>query len=139
MGESIMKKFGKRILALGVALSIICSIGCASFAASSIKPTVNGIKGSASSTMAKDGESASASTTYNASGAVSVKSTYTSLHISSRKPRTLTRTKGNYGTASVNFTKPTNYVSQRISSEHSISVSNQRWTGNTSDSYWIDK
>lgn len=138
MGESIMKKFGKRILALGVALSIICSIGCASFAASSIKPTVNGIKGSASSTMAKSGESASASTTYNASGAVSVKSTYTSVHIATRKVKTQNKTKGNYGSVSVSFTKPLNHVSKRISSEHSISVGNQKWTGKTSDSYWID-
>ena len=65
-----MKKFGKRILALGVALGVICGISSVAFAASSLSPTIGGYKAYATATIEE--KNASASTTYTGSGSVSV-------------------------------------------------------------------
>lgn len=92
-----MKKFGKRILALGVALGVICGIS---------------------------------------SVAVSVKSTAVSVYIPTGTIHKITRTKGNYGTASVTITKPSGDLNKRVTSNHSVSVSNQTWKGTTENKYW---
>lgn len=138
-----MKKAGKRILAAGVTLGIICGIGGAAFAANipekinNVK--VNGYSVSCLSKLSSDERTASASTTYNGSGAVSVSSTFKSIYIPTRKVTTQKRTKGNYGTASVSFNRPANDLAKRIESDHSVSASNQTWKGKTRKLAWLDR
>ena len=129
-----MKKFGKRILALGVALGVICGISSVAFAASSLTVTINGSKATCNSTINRD--EARAYTNYNGSGAVSVKSTAVSVYIPTGTIHKITRTKGNYGTASVTITKPSGDLNKRVTSNHSVSVSNQTWKGTTENKYW---
>ena len=107
MGESIMKKFGKRILALGVALGVICGISSVAFAASSLSPTIGGYKAYATATIEQ--KKASASTTYTGSGAVSVNSKYIVTQYNSNKQKTLTGSKGSYGTVKLSFKAPNDY------------------------------
>ncbi len=128
-----MKNIGKRILTLGVALAVICSIGSVAFAASSLTTTINGSKATALSTI--NSEKASAYTTYNGSGAVSVQSTLYSKNYVIGEGHNTTRTKGNYGTASVIVLKPTGDVTKRVTSKHSVSVGNQSWNGTTEKTY----
>ena len=133
-----MKKAGKRILAAGVTLGIICGIGGTAFAAEKLTVTINGSKATCLSAI-NDSDTASAYTTYNGSGAVSVKATYTTKNLPNNEVHKTTRTKGNYGTASVTINKPKGDISKRIESEHSVSVSNQTWKGKTIKKSWYDQ
>ena len=99
-----MKKAGKRILALGVTLGIICGIGGTAFAAEKLTVTINGSKATCLSTI-NASDTASAYTTYNGNGAVSVKATYTTKNLPTGEVHKTTRTKATYGTASVTITK----------------------------------
>lgn len=128
-----MKNIGKRILTLGVALAVICSIGSVAFAASSLTTTINGSKATALSTI--NSEKASAYTTYNGSGAVSVQSTLVSKNFEHNALHNTTRTKGTYGTVSVTVLKPSGDVNLRVTSKHSVSVGNQSWNGTTEKKY----
>lgn len=128
-----MKKFGKRILALGLTLGVICSIGSVAFAASSLTTTINGSIATALSTI--NSEKASAYTTYNGSGAVSVQSTLVSKNYANGEWHNTTRSKGTYGTASVTVYKPKDDVTKRVTSKHSVSVGNQSWNGTTEKTY----
>ena len=132
-----MKKLGKRILALGLTLGVICSIGSVSFAASKLTPTIGGYKASATSSIEKS--YASSSTTYNGSGAVSVNSKYIVSHKDTRRERTLTGSKGNYGTVTLTISAPKYHESKRITTTHKVFATNQSWTGTTSASTWLDQ
>ena len=136
MGESIMKKFGKRILALGVALGVICGISSVAFAASSLSPTIGGYKAYATATIEE--KNASASTTYTGSGSVSVNSKYIVTQYNSNKQKTLTGSKGSYGTVKLSFKAPNEYQSKRITTTHKVFATNQSWTGTTKASTWVD-
>ena len=133
-----MKKAGKRILALGVTLGIICGIGGTAFAAEKLTVTINGSKATCLSTI-NASDTASAYTTYNGNGAVSVKATYTTKNLPTGEVHKTTRTKATYGTASVTINKPKGDISKRIESEHSVSVSNQTWKGKTIKKSWYDQ
>ena len=124
-----MKKAGKRILAAGVTLGIICGIGGAAFASDRVSTKINNCTATGRSTISNN--EASAYTTYNGSGAASVTAKYETKHVGTNVRKTQNRTKATYGTASVSFKTPSGHLSEWISSTHTVNVSNQKWSGNT--------
>ena len=128
-----MKK-RKRIVALGLAISIVLGIGSvAVFAASSATGSINGYTTKGVSSIGQ--KSASAYTSYGTSGQVSVNSKYSYVNTDTLSTGIKSQNNGHYNYAQVNFTAPTNCHSVKIESSHTVSASNQTWTAKTSKVY----
>ena len=126
-----MNKFTKSVLALGLALSILAGVGGVSvFAKSFEKGQVNGVNCRGGSSIAAT--SASAYTSYDTNGTVTVSSTYKYVRISDLKGTTEKRTNGHYNYTSNNFSVSNSHRSVYISSNHKVSISGQSWSATTS-------
>ncbi len=125
-----MKFSKKSILALGVALGVICSVSGAAFALTSLSGTLSGYKYSASCSITNG--DARAYTYYAGSGAASVVATYTMVERSTNIIKKVTRTSGSYGSASIIFDAPLNYRSRSITCTHTVTAADCTWKGKTS-------
>ena len=111
-----MKSFKKGILALGLTLGIIASVGGGAFAYSYCFYTYGWTY-----------------TSYNRSGYVSVNSVYNYINTKTLSTGTKTQssTKNNSSSASLNIYAPNNCRSVDMYSTHVVSYGGQTWTGNT--------
>lgn len=126
----VRKKTTLTILIL--ALLVVFSSTIASAATPSYRyPRVNGIMGTARSSM--DKTTASASTVYKGTpSTISVSSTYYYINRSNNKTFTLSYTNGGQpSTKSVNFSAPKGMESIEIRSTHRISAGGEKWSGTT--------
>ena len=129
-----MNKFTKSILALGLALSIIVSVGGVSvFAASQKRGNLNGYSTIAVSTIAKS--SAYASTQFATNGKRSVTSTYVYVNTTTLAGGRSTKDFTSMREAKVSFVAPKGCRSVKISSSHYVEAFDKRWTANTSAVY----
>lgn len=129
-----MNKLGKRILSLGLVLSIVCGIGSISvFAASSVSGSINGYTTKGVSSITYSG--GSAYTSYGTNGEVTVTSTYHYINYINLNSGSSTKRKGHTNYAQVDFSAPSNCRSNYISSSHKVATSSQTWTGITSKTY----
>ena len=127
-----MKTFKKSILALGLALGVMASIGVSSFAGpypskQEGKVGKYGTTGSSSITY----NTGAAYTSYGDNGSVSVNSTYGYSNTSNYEGGSYTRSNGHYRSTSVSFTAPNNCKSVSILSSHAVSKSGQSWSAKT--------
>ena len=126
-----MKSLKKGILALGLTLGIIASVGGAAFAYESTYGTVSG--------YGATGHSYCFSTygwtytSYNRSGYVAVNSVYNYVNTKTLSTGTKTQssTKNNSSSASLDIFAPYNCRSVDMYSTHVVSYGGQTWTGNT--------
>ncbi len=129
-----MNKVGKRFLSACLALSVICGIGGISvFAASSASGSINGYDTSGVSSIWYTG--ASAYTSFETNGDVSVRSTYTYINYNTLDEDDTYQSEGHYNYADVGFVAPSNCRSKKINSYHRVSAFSQTWTANTSATY----
>ena len=90
-----MNKLGKRILSLGLVLSIVCGIGSISvFAAPSVSGSINGYTTKGVSSITYGG--GSAYTSYGTNGEVTVTSTYHYINYINLNSDSSTKRKGHY-------------------------------------------
>lgn len=130
MKGSIKTRIGKKISAFALALTIVLGMGSMSvFAASSATGAVNGYTTRGTSTI--KARSGGASTTYQSTGAVSVKSTYSYVNTNTLVADKITKSKGYYKSCSVSFTAPNGCRSVKVSSSHNVSAAGQSWTAST--------
>lgn len=125
-----MKTLKKSILALGLALGVMASMGASAFAASG---SINGYYTSGNSYIYST--SGSASTSFGDYGSVAVNSTYSYVNTKTLATGTQSRNNGHYKSTSVSFSAPSNCRSVAISSSHSVSAYSQTWTASTSKVY----
>ena len=125
-----MKTFKKSILALGLALGVMASIGASAFAANG---QINGYYTSGNSYISSSG--GSASTSFGNNGSVSVNSTYSYVNTEDLSTGTQDRNGGHYRSISVNFYAPNNCRSVKVKSHHRISAFSQLWEADTSIKY----
>lgn len=134
MKGSIKTRIGKKISAFALALTIVLGIGSMSvFAGSSATGAVNGYTTRGTSTI--KATSGGASTTYQSTGAVSVKSTYSYVNTNTLVTDKITKSKGYYQSCSVSFTAPNGCRSVKVSSSHNVTAAGQSWTASTSKTY----
>ena len=125
-----MKTFKKSILALGLAMGVLASIGLSSFAASG---QIAGYYTSGDSSISST--SGSAYTSYGDYGSVAVNSTYSWVNTKTLATGTQSRNNGHYKSTSVSFNAPSNSRSVAISSSHSVSAHGQSWSATSSRVY----
>lgn len=125
-----MKSFKKSILALGLALGVMASMGASAFAASG---QINGYYTSGNSSVSST--SGSAYTSFGDYGSVAVNSTYSYVNTNNLTTGTQSKNNGHYKSASVSFSAPKNCRSVKVVSSHSISAYSQTWSANTSATY----
>ena len=118
-----MKSFKKGILALGLTLGIIASVGGGAFAYEYTYGTVSGYGTTGHSYCYAT--SCWAYTKYNRSGYLSVNSVYN--YVNTNK----SSTKNNSSYATVDIYAPSNCRSVDMYSTHVVSNGGQTWTGNT--------
>ena len=131
-----MKSLKKGILALGLTLGIIASVGSGSVFASAFASGI--VKG-----YSTTGHSycyytyGNSSTSYNRSGYVAVSSVYNYINKSTLSTGTKTRssTKNNGYFIDVDVYAPYNCRSVNMYSTHVVSYGGQTWTGSTDDKY----
>ena len=133
-----MKSFKKRILAAGLALAVVASIGGATVFASIYSPQATD-----PSTICGYGVTGKSDVKYNTAYAytsyggyadtVSVESTYIYYDNVHRIHKTETKRNGHYRSARVEFTVPAGCTSISISSNHYLSKGGQRWYAETYD------
>ena len=126
-----MKTFKKSLLALGLTLGIIASVGGGAFAYESTYGTVSGYGATGRSyCYATSGYS---NTTYNRSGYLYVNSVYNYINIKTLSAGTKTQssTKNNSSYATLDIYAPNNCRSVDMYSTHVVSYGGQTWTGNT--------
>ena len=126
-----MKSFKKGILALGLTLGIIASVGGGAFAYESTYGTVSGYGATGHSyCFYSYGWTYTSS---NRSGYVSVNSVYNYINTKTLSTGTKTQssTKNNSSSASLNIYAPNNCRSVDMYSTHVVSYGGQTWTGNT--------
>ena len=126
-----MKSFKKGILALGLTLGIIASVGGGAFAYESTYGTVSGYGATGHSYCFYS--YGWTYTSYNRSGYVSVNSVYNYINTKTLSTGTKTQssTKNNSSSASLNIYAPNNCRSVDMYSTHVVSYGGQTWTGNT--------
>ena len=126
-----MKSFKKGILALGLTLGIIASVGGGAFAYESTYGTVSGYGATGHSyCYATSGYS---NTTYNRPGYLYVNSVYNYINIKTLSAGTKTQsTTSNNSTLAYQYVSaPNNCRSVDMYSTHVVSYGGQTWTGNT--------
>ena len=129
-----MNKFTKSILALGLALSIIVSVGGVSvFASGRATGSINGYSATGISSISYN--SANASTTFTGAGKKSVTSTYVYVNNKTLAAGRLTKDCSTWHEAQVGFLAPSGCKSVIINSKHSVEVNYQRWAATTSITY----
>ena len=128
-----MKKL-KGILALGLALGIIASVGTSSFAAYSRSTYINGAYAFANSfCYPYEGR---ASTIYYGSGLVSLNTVYTYVNTKTLKTGTMVRSDAaNRREVSFRLISPSNCRSVNITSSHLVSTGGQTWNVTTSNDW----
>ena len=130
-----MKSFKKSILAVGLTLGIIASLGGSAFcdAKGPYEPaTVSGYGAVACSDVTRYG--GSAYTSYGGyASTLSVNSTYISINTRTGVPKFETKSAGHYKNASVSFTVPAGSKSVSIYSYHKIVAGAQNWSVETFD------
>ena len=126
-----MKTFKKSLLALGLTLGIIASVGGGAFAYESTYGTVSGYGATGHSYCFYS--YGWTYTSYNRSGYVSVNSVYNYINTKTLSTGTKTQssTKNNSSSASLNIYAPNNCRSVDMYSTHVVSYGGQTWTGNT--------
>ena len=126
-----MKTFKKSLLALGLTLGIIASVGGGAFAYESTYGTVSGYGATGNSYCFYS--YGWTYTSYNRSGYVSVNSVYNYINTKtlSTGAKTQSSTKNNSSSASLNIYAPNNCRSVDMYSTHVVSYGGQTWTGNT--------
>ena len=126
-----MKTFKKSLLALGLTLGIIASVGGGAFAYESTYGTVSGYGATGHSYCFYS--YGWTYTSYNRSGYVSVNSVYNYINTKTLSTGTKTQssTKNNSSSASLNIYAPNNCRSVDMYSTHVVSNGGQTWTGNT--------
>ena len=133
-----MKSFKKSILAAGLALAVVTTIGgVAVFAAGIPAPTTE------PSTLCGYGVSGRSDMLYNTayvstyyggnSASVYVKSTYKYWDNLHGVPGTMVKTTSHYKNARVDFSAPAGCKSVNISSTHNVYKNNQHWDAETFD------
>ena len=130
-----MKSFKKGILALGLTLGIIASLGGAAFAGSEAYGHVNSYATSGRSRAFAT--SADARTFCGAKGTVTVYSEYSYINVSNLTTGTMTKNDGGNNTyvASLAFTAPKNCRSVKIKSSHVVYAFGELWNANTDARY----
>ena len=126
-----MKTFKKSLLALGLTLGIIASVGGGAFAYEYTYGTVSGYGATGHSYCFYS--YGWTYTSYNRSGYVSVNSVYNYINTKTLSTGTKTQssTKNNSSSASLNIYAPNNCRSVDMYSTHVVSYGGQTWTGNT--------
>ena len=128
-----MKSFKKAILAAGLTLAVVASIGGSAFCDSYRHKNDIGGYGA---TVASDikGTSGSAYTSYGGYGTVSLNSTYVYCSTKANGDRgTYTSNKGHYKSVSTSFTAPNGSRSVSISTDHYVAGGGEKWYFTTSD------
>ena len=130
-----MNKFTKRLLALGIALSIVVGVGSVSVFAKTSRASamVNGATAIGESSISYS--TASASTTYYSAGSMSVNSTYTCVNVNTLYVRNINKNSTAYVPVSVNFKAPAKYKSVAIKSNHRVSFQINNWSASTRAEY----
>ena len=122
-----MNKITKRLLALGLALSISVGAGGVSSFAGSNKytGTLNGYKTLATYSIDKYG--AKASTAYGGNGSAEVISNYSYVNMITLYSRSVTKRARNKKSATVNFSAPNQCYSIQMYNTHSVVSSGKSW------------
>lgn len=130
MKGSIKTRICKMISASALALTIVLGIGSmAVFAGNPATGAVNGYTTKGISTI--KATSGGAATTYQSTGAISVKSTYSYVNTNTLVTGKITKSKGYYKSCSISFTAPNGCRSVKVSSSHNVSAAGQSWTAST--------
>ena len=130
-----MKSFKKSILAVGLTLGIIASLGGSAFCVA-YRPYETGYISGNSTVGCSDVTSygGSAYTYYGGyASTLSVNSTYISINTRTGVSDYTTKSAGHYKNASVSFTAPSNNKSVSIYSYHKIVAGAQNWSVETFD------
>ena len=130
-----MKSFKKSILAVGLTLGIIASLGGSAFCVA-YRPYETGYISGNGTVGCSDVTSygGSAYTYYGGyASTLSVNSTYISINTRTGVPKIETKSAGHYKNASVSFTVPAGSKSVSIYSYHKIVAGAQNWSVETFD------
>ncbi len=131
-----MNKVGKRILALCLALSVICGIGSISVFADDYDSETGAISGYSTKGYSYIGQtSAYAYTSFGGNGQVTVSSTYGYVNVYTLATDSESRNDGDHSYAQVNFTAPRNCHSVYIDSDHQVVAYGQTWSTSTYATY----
>ena len=130
-----MKSFKKGILALGLTLGIIASVGGAAFAGSNAYGQVNGYAASGRSRIYTN--TAEAATNFADRGTVTVYSEYVYVNVNNLNTGKITKNNGGNNTdkASLSFTAPSNTRSVKIESSHVVYALGKLWSASTKATY----
>ena len=124
-----MKSFKKGILALGLTLGIIASVGGAAFAGSFSHGFIKNFIITANSSINSD--KASAYTLYDDVGVAEVSSAYYYVNPTTFYSGRMIKQHGQFKYAHVEFIAPKNHQSLAIQSSHKLAAHGQKWTGST--------
>ena len=128
-----MKSFKKGILALGLTLGIIASLGGAAFAGSTSHGIVNGFLVTAKSNI--NYYEGSAYTQYEIAGGAEVYSYYYYVNPTTGYAGRMVKQNGGIKYARVEFAAPKNCRSLQINSSHKLSAYGEKWSANTTATY----
>ena len=132
-----MNKLTKKLLALGLALSIVVGVGSVSVFASSSSGPAQGFcdvhRIYCFSELGQKTARAKTTVFYNG-GMTRISSDYTYMNNSTLKKTTVTKENRAIQTTGVSFTAPGNSRSVRIASTHKVEF-NSQWTGHTYVNY----
>ena len=130
-----MKTFKKGILALGLTLGIIASVGGAAFASSGVSGNINGTYTIGASSISYD--EAKGRTMFGTLGLVTVSSDYTYINVHTLSTGTQSKYDGdtNRTSAVVSFVPPRNCRSVMIKSTHYVYAFGRLWSAKTDNTY----
>ena len=129
-----MNKFTKRLLALGLVLSIVTGIGSVSvFAKPYTSGQIHGYVARGYSNISQ--YSANATTTYEKSGLLSVNSTYYYVNVKTLAANHVSKDRLATKSPTVTFSAPKNCRSIKISSSHRVEAYYSIWTAYTDAEY----
>lgn len=122
-----MNKFTKRLLALGLALSIVVGIGSVSVFADSgkVTGTLNGNRTVGTYSIERYG--AKAGTSYAGNGSAIISSNYGYANLVTLNYRSMSKSARNNKSASVNFKAPQYCISIQMRNTHTVIASGKIW------------
>ena len=122
-----MNKFTNRLLALGLALSIVAGAGGISVFAESgkVTGTLNGYR--TTGTYSIDRYGAKAGTSYASNGSAIISSNFYYVNLITLQGRSTTKSARNKKSASVSFKAPKNCYSIQIRNTHTVIASGKIW------------